>query len=241
MGMFSGIKEAQMSGGGNNFRDGKYKCLVEKVHAKKGYKGSSFIAEMRIIESEAVTEYEIARDQKTTTDKLVKPNAPNTAASYVVNLKFDNALGNIKKFVLGVLGAFGYTEEQITEELIDKVIGPDQPLRGMAVAVSTYRTVNQGRANKANEGNILVLLNFDPIEQTREQVKAQREWLVSNAAGSAPAATTPAASPVQTTTVAAQPATQPAAQPAQPAVTQPTTAPAQQPAAASNPLAELGL
>ena len=230
MGMFSGVKEASMSGGGNNFRDGKYKCLVEKITAKKGYKGNTFIAEMRIVESEAVTEYEIARDQKSTTDKLVKPNAPNTNASYVVNLKFDNALGNIKKFALGVMSAFGYTEEMITEELIDKICGPTQPLRGMAVAVSTYRTTNQGRANKANEGNILVLLNFDPIEQTKEDVKDQRAYLAATAAGAVPTAPTtsttePTSAPVETTTVQTVPVT-----PTAPAAT-----------AAPNPLADLGL
>lgn len=231
MGMFQGMRDAAMSGGGNNIKDGRYKVLIEKCIAKKGYKGSSFIAELRVMEAEAVNEYEIGRDQKSVTDKLVKPNAVNSKMSYTINLKFDNSLGNIKKFVLGTLAALGYTEDMIDEELIDKVVGPKQPLAGMAVAVSTYRTVNQGRANKANEGNILVLCNFDPIDQTPEDIKAQRAWLANNAAGAGepekkPDAKPAPSAPVKTTVIEQTQAAAPAPQ---------------TPSEDASPLAELGL
>lgn len=206
MSSLSKIATAKMTGGGSNIRDGKYKMLVEKCELKKGHYGESFIAELRVVEATPNGEMQIAADERSVTDKAVVPNPVNTTCSLVCNLtKHDAAAGNVKKFVFGVLQAFGYAEEQITEEVLGQVISAAQPLRGMAVECETFRKNNAGRATAANAGKILVLQNWKPIAQTPDVVKQQRAWLDGNkATAEAPAtAPQPAAQPA--------PATQPTA------------------------------
>ncbi len=197
MGMFSKIAGASATGGGNVMRDGNYKLIVENVFFKAGgFSGDCFIAEMRVIESSPTGEGTIANDKKTVTDVPVVPNKPGSTCSIVCNLtQHESAAGNAKAFVLGCLGGLGYTEEQITEQVLDQVCGPKQPLRGMAVENNTYRTVNKGRKTAANQGNIMTLNKWKSIAQTPEQVKSQREWLNTNAAKTEGAVTAPAAAP----------------------------------------------
>jgi hypothetical protein len=184
MGMFSAqIKDAKIFGKGSNIRDGKYVLMIESVTEKQNQKKEGqFIAEFRVIKAEAIGEYEIAADGKSTTTKPVVPNAPGTSCSFVQVSKHDSATSNIKGFLLGALSALGYTEEQIDGPLYDEATGENQPLRGLLVGCETIRTLNQGKTNPANRGNILVLPKWSPIEQNEADIIAGKKFLDENKA-----------------------------------------------------------
>lgn len=198
-GMFKKIAGASATGGGNNIRDGKYVMMVEQVIAKENYKKEDlYIVELRVVSAEATGDL----DDK---GQPVKPNPVGSTASLICNLtQFDNAAGNAKAFVLGALGGLGYTEEQITEEVMHQTSLPQQPLRGMAVQCETYRGVNRGRRTPANQGKPLTLLKWRSIEQTPDQIKAQREYLDAKPS-TTPAQKPDASAPVETASVATAP------------------------------------
>lgn len=223
---FSKIAGGKINGGGNFFRDGNYVLLVENVSLEKKYSGDTFIAELRVMQATPNGEL----DEK---GNPVVPNKVGSQGSLVCLLsKHDSAADNAKSFVFGVLSTLGYTEEQITEELLTEVCDKKvQPLKGMAVEMRTRRKINQGKVNKANEGKILTLPSWYPIAQTADQIKNQRAWLAANKPGTVPGTTaaTTAAAPTEAPAAAPQPA------PAAPApVVAPTPA-----AATSSPLAAL--
>ncbi len=201
--MFSRLAGAKMTGNGNNIRDGLYKLVVENVQYKPdGHSGDCFIAELRVLESAANGECTLTDDGKGVTATPVIPNAPGTVVSVVCNItKFgDTALGAAKSFVFGCLAGLGYSEEQITEDVMLKVCDQSKnPLRGMVVENATVRTINKGRINASNAGKILTLNKWKPVAQTGEQVKAQRAALDNSkaapAVAQAPAAPTPAPAP----------------------------------------------
>lgn len=190
-GAFAKIASASATGGGNNIRDGVYKFLVEKVTIQKGHTGESFIAEFRVIESAATG----ATDER---GNPVSPNAPGSTCSMVANLtKHESAAGNAKAFIVGALAGLGYTEEQITPEVMGYVCSEKNPLRGLAVIDETYRGVNKGRSNPANAGKPLTLNKWKAISQTEEDVQKQRAWLDANPPRVDTAAQQPAAAAVQ--------------------------------------------
>lgn len=205
-GAFAKIASASATGGGNNIRDGIYKMLVEKVHIQKGHTGESFIAEFRVIESSSNG----ATDEQ---GRPIVPNAPGSTCSMVCNLtKHESAAGNAKAFVVGALAGLGYTEDQITPDVMGYVCSEKNPLRGLAVIDETYRGVNKGRSNPANAGKPLTLNKWKAISQSEADVQTQRAWLDANPPKVDTAAQQPAAAAVKPATEAVA-----AAQPAQPA------------------------
>ena len=210
MSAFAKIAGSSASGGGNYFRAGNYMLLVESVILEKKFAGDTFIAECRIMSATPNGEL----DEK---GNPIVPNKVGTTASLVCELaKHDSAASNAKAFALGVLGALGYTEEQITEPvMVECCDRRAQPLRGMAVEMRTVRKTNQGRKNEANKGKPLDLPRWYPVQQSKEDIKAQRAWLDANKPGTASqaAAAAPAAvaqpAPVVQPTVTETPATTP--------------------------------
>jgi hypothetical protein len=194
MGAFAKIAGSSASGGGNFFRAGNYMLLVESVMLDKKFAGDTFIAETRIMKAEPNGEV----DEK---GAPITPNKVGTTASLVCELdKHDSAGSNAKAFALGVLGALGYTEEQITEQVMTEICDKRiQPLRGFAVEMRTVRKINQGRKNEANKGKPLDLPRWYSVAQTKENIKEQRAWLDANKPGVAAA---PAAAPAPAPTPA---------------------------------------
>jgi hypothetical protein len=143
--------------------------------------------------------------------------------------RFDNAGGNAKAFLLGVLSPLGYVEDDITEELILQLSGPDNPLRGAAVRNETYRGWNKGKTNIANRDNALTLNSWKPVAQTPEDIKARRAWLDANASR-----VEPSAAPAQTPGAAA-------AQPIEQAAPTPVAQPSPAASAPSPLLSRLGV
>lgn len=214
MGMFGkGIKDAKIFGKGTNIRDGRYVFLIESVKEQRNQKNEEqFIAELRVVEATATGEYEIDSTGKATTSKLVAPNAVGSSCSYVQVSKHDSAMSNIKAFLLGAMGGLGYTEEDLNEENYNAAISEGNPLRGVKVACETVRTLNQGKTNAANRGNILVLPRWSSVKQTEDDLAAGKKFLDENKAKAAPA---------EEQKAAPAPAPTPAPEPAKPAVTTP--------------------
>jgi hypothetical protein len=184
-GAFAKIAQASATGGGNNIRDGYYKFLIEKVTIQAGHTGESFIAEFRVIEA-------ASSGQVDERGHAIQPNAVNSTCSMVCNLtKHASAAGNAKAFVVGALAGLGYTEDQITPEVMGYITSEKNPLRGLAVIDETYRGVNKGRDNPANAGKPLTLNKWKAIAQTLDDVAAQKAYLDTNAA-KADVQTTPA-------------------------------------------------
>lgn len=198
MGWASQTATARASGGGNFLRDGSYKLAVEKAFVRGDEKGWTFIAELRVLESGAPG-YEPPMEG----GKPVVPNKVGSTVSFVQQSKFDSAPGNVKAFALGCLVTLGYTEEMLTEaKLNDLVQQPANPMFGIVVGCETFR-----KPKKSKPSEILTLPKWKPIQQTKADIKAMREYL----AGAPSVADAPA------------PAEAPKAEPAKPAAPAPKT------------------
>ena len=185
-GAFAKVAGAQATGGGNNIRDGVYKLLVEKVHIQDGHSGECFIAEFRVIESQA-------NGATNEHGQPIVPNAVGSSCSIVCNLtKHASAAGNAKAFVVAACAGLGYTEAQITPDVMAYICSEKNPLRGLAVTDETYRGVNKGRDNPANAGKPLTLNKWKPVAQTEDDIKRQAAFLDANAAKVDSAAAQPA-------------------------------------------------
>ncbi len=192
--VFSKIANASATKGGNNLRDGKYRFVIERVQLHTGHTGTCIIPELRVVKADR-------------TEKDVEPNAVGSTTSCVWNLsQHDSAPGNVKAFVLAVLGLDeASTPPAKMQELSATMVSEGQPFRGIEIDVTTMRRVNQGRKNAANRGQIMVLPNWQHVQgQTRESIASNRTMLdtgtVPAAAAQAPATpvtppTPPATSP----------------------------------------------
>ncbi len=160
---YSQIAAAAASGGGTYINDGQYKLMIEKMFRKDSNfagGGTSFITEFRVLES-----------NPDPNNPAVKPNPVGSTCSVVaVVTKHASAFGNIKALLLGALGAFGYTEEDITPEVIAKAFNSDE-LRGIMLEDTTYRKNIKGGANA---GKPITLHKWTSIEQSQEQVAKQK-------------------------------------------------------------------
>lgn len=117
-GLFSGIEDAQISGGGIYLLDGGY--LVELIKV--------FTLVSRKKEDLVVVEF-----------KILESNNPartvGSRASWVVNLKQDAALGNLKGFALAAGTTPGEEPPHIDEAAIEFIVSKENPLEGTKVAV----------------------------------------------------------------------------------------------------------
>lgn len=190
MGWASQTATARASGGGNYLRDGKYKLAVEKAFVKNDDKGGwTFIAELRVLEA-GPAGYEALDDK----GKPIVPNKVGSTASFVQQSKFDSAPGNVKAFALGCLQNLGYTEESLTEAKLDSLVEqPKNSMFGLVVEMETFR-----KPKKSKPTEILTLPKWKPTAQTKETIKAMREYLTGKpAVVDANAGQTAAGTPVE--------------------------------------------
>lgn len=120
MGLFDEIGSAKVNQGGVYFLPGIYRCEIVKVFTLKTRKREDvFIVECEIKESNN------------------EERKPGGRASWVVNLKHDAALGNIKGFVAAANGIDPTNEaevnEEVTAEAVELVCSDDNPLEGVEV------------------------------------------------------------------------------------------------------------
>lgn len=117
MGLFTGIESAKISAGGVYFVEGIYVVEITKVSTLRSRKNDDlFIVETEIVSSTA--------DER----------KPGTSCSWVVNLKQEPALGNIKAFIAAANGIdpadTEKVNEEVTEEAVEFACSEDNPLEG---------------------------------------------------------------------------------------------------------------
>jgi hypothetical protein len=123
MGMFSGIQSAKESAGGAYLKPGVYRLKVLACKAVKKFNGvNGFAAEFEVLES-------------TCADLL-----PGSFCSWVAMLNQEPALGNIKAFITA---AAACEESQVTEEAMEIIVGPQNPLKGHEVRASAHNILTK--------------------------------------------------------------------------------------------------
>jgi len=157
MSVWDKVANSQPTRGGNFLRDGIYRLAVRELKVTKGFKGHCFIAEFLVLESKP--DLNVPDTQ---------PNAPGTVGSFVVNLdKFESAAGNVKAFILALLGSNDVSGKEFAEAM-QALCGDQQPARGMLVDDSTYRKTTQ-------KGNPFTVHNWAHVAgQSQESVAAMR-------------------------------------------------------------------
>ena len=124
MGVFTGIEDAKVGAGGVYFLEGLYKVEIKKVLTLLSRKKEQlFIVEAAILESD-------------------NPNRKKgTGASWVVNLKQDAALGNIKGFLRAANGEDPHDEDVVvTEEEVEFACSEENPLAGVVMGLECVAT-----------------------------------------------------------------------------------------------------
>lgn len=154
------IAQSKAAGGGNYILDGRYVFAVKNVILKEGHKGVSFITEFIVMEAQPAA-YEVA-------GKTPPHNPVGSECSFIANMSKDSGPGNIKAFVLALLGA---KEEDVSAEdfeaTLGDLIGKDNPARGKIIGCTTFRKTTQ-------QGKDITLPNWSTLENADEDVAARR-------------------------------------------------------------------
>jgi len=145
MGLFAGINEAKVGQGGVYFLEGIYRVEVLKCFTMTSRKREDlFIVEAKVVESDN-------DDRK-----------PGMRCSWIVNMKHDAALGNIKGFIAAMNGIHPSDEEQVdeevTEEAVEYTVSDDNPLAGMLVDLEAVAITTRA-------GNPFTLHKWSPVEE----------------------------------------------------------------------------
>jgi hypothetical protein len=160
------ISEASATKGGNDFRKGKYRLTLQRCSLQKARKGDALI----------IPEFRVKTAEKT--DQGVEPNAVGSSARFIWNItKHDAAAGNVKTFVLALVGM---EESQVTAEQVQHLtavlVSDEQPFAGLDIDMSTFTYVNKGRDVPENKGKEMILPNWEHVpgqtEATRDANRA---------------------------------------------------------------------
>jgi hypothetical protein len=132
MSLFRGVEDAQVGGGGIYFLPGLYEVEIEKVFTMRSRKDDDlFIVETKILKSD-------------NPERKV-----GTSCSWVVNLKQDAALGNIKAFIGAANGIEGTEKERLNEEITEAVCefvcGEDNPLAGVRLGLQCTNILTKAK------------------------------------------------------------------------------------------------
>ncbi len=172
--IFKKIADAQASNKGNNFTDGKGIVVVREVLYKNLNDGPTFIAATKVIESAS------KGDVDPVTKQPVIPNAVGSCPSWPQKInKFKSAPGNVKAFVLSLLG---FKESEVTSdqfgEALGRIVGKEQPARGMLIRYETYQQVTQGGPNKGNVNSYVKWSHVAPESgNSKAEIAARRAEL----------------------------------------------------------------
>lgn len=143
--LYDAVQNARATQGGNYIRDGRGRLIVDKIELEKKNDGPYFIAEFVVESSQKVTVY--SELQKKPLD--IEPNEPGSRCSMAVPLadpKIKSGPGNVKTFVLGLLG---FSESEVDAKpgalktTLEQLRSAKQPARGMVIDFETYRKVTR--------------------------------------------------------------------------------------------------
>lgn len=177
-----------------NVYDGYYLFEVRKTLCEPTRnKGDAFILELGVVTATPMNSPE---------SQGVTPNQPGTICAIVNLLNQDSAPGNVKAFILGVLGLdeqsmtrqvehngqvvhVKLTPDEVSAEIAEtfvEVVSEQQPLCGMLVSAQTYRTKIKSGPN-AGKPFVGVDWTYYP-NQTGAVVAARRKLIEGGAIGS---------------------------------------------------------
>lgn len=176
-----------------NIRDGIYLFEVRAVLSEdKRNNVHCFIVELGVIESKA---------SEDPSRPGIIPNAPGTVCGSVVKLNKDSAPGNVKRFILGIMGVvedemYAYdaqgnavralTADEKAAEIKSTyadMVGINQPMKGWLLRATTYHTKIQ---TGPNAGQPFVGCNWEFVpRQTDEMISARRLLIEKGAIGTA--------------------------------------------------------
>lgn len=115
MSVFDGIEDAKPNEGGNFVLPGLYPVLY--INACKQIKSQDSSDDLCIVELDVI-------------DSKVEGREPGTSMSWIVNMKHQPALGNIKLFLSKVMGC---ELEDITGKVADAAFSANNPLGGRLI------------------------------------------------------------------------------------------------------------
>lgn len=214
------------TGGGNQLNYGNYVVFLDKVIVKQGNEGPLFIPEFYVDTAEDVAVDGVT--QKATT--------PGSIVGYSCKMNQKEAASNARGFVLAVLGLpeTGKDDPNLKNQInqaMRRMVMADQPLRGMAFRVTTWKYVNKGRRTAANAGKSFPRYKFEKLPgQNMATLTANRLKMDNVAQGRAnaqaqavlnPAAPAPMQAPPTTAAPQAMQYAIPAHAPPAPAAPQP--------------------
>lgn len=127
MSKFAGIRTAGTSQGGNYFKPGIYSVSVKEVKMiTSRQKDDLFIVECEVL--------------KSTHEDIIE----GMTTSWVVNMKHDASLGNIKLFMAAALGE---SEDKIDEDTCDFAVSPENPLKNTLMELECVATTTRAGGN----------------------------------------------------------------------------------------------
>lgn len=215
MDIFDQIAGARATQNHNRVSDGDYEWLVERIFMQKDRKNiDMYVAELRVMKSAQI-------------EPDTRPNPVGELVGCAWKLDKDSSSGNIKAFLLALLGLNEATvsKEQMRQYTVASISGDGTTFRGIRLAGRTVRRVNQGRDNPENKGKVMTFPNFEHVPGQTEASIAQGRATLDAGVPAQPAAQTyapPPAAPAPVYTPPAAPAAQTYAPPvsaAQPAPT----------------------
>jgi len=127
--IFAGIENARVYRGGQYFQPGMYRVRIESISLFQSEKHNGrwyFAAETSVVETSA-PEY-----------------GPGSTVSWVQDMSKQSAHSNCKEFALAINP--GCNPDEITEEVMETICGPEQPAAGSIVDAEVFhKTSKEGR------------------------------------------------------------------------------------------------
>lgn len=167
------IAESSVTSGGNNIRDGRGRLAIKKLSLEDKFNGAVFVAEFVVVSSSKIPVTALSGPNAGKALDI-EPNEPASEVSWVQLLdKHINALGNVKGFVLEI---YGFKADEITnDDFMDTldVLTKENKAEGMLLDFSTYRKVTD--TNKVE----IVIPKWSSVDQSEEDIKNTKKWLVS--------------------------------------------------------------
>jgi hypothetical protein len=175
------LKKANASGTGNNFRDGKYRAVVKSMGFKEGFKGTRYQVEFVVMNAQKVPVVSV----KTGQPLDITPNPVGSTVDWLC-VRLDDleqpGAGNLKRFILDLVGASDATEDDYFEtlqELSDVDENGDalpaeqrqEPGKGMCVDIETVR--KETVKNKKE----IVTLRFSHVPDSQYDQNAMISWM----------------------------------------------------------------
>jgi hypothetical protein len=151
---FEKIAGAKVNKGGVFYIPGSYTSAIDALKMTKNYKGHDcFVAETEVLES--------------TNPERPKGSKPSVVLNLTSN---EMAAGDALALVAAAMGLDPSNEaelEKITEDVVAKVTGPDNPLRGQRIHINATN-IKVGKGLPEDQKRDFTKLVYSPVVETAE-------------------------------------------------------------------------